>query len=73
MAVAAEWLRSADNEVWCAIEGASQPRYVITAADLSCWLFAEWRYIDGEGQIIAEGTTEGTDWPVRLQAEVTVT
>ena len=65
------WHRSVDKESWEAIDGAESERYVLGAEDVSCWLFAEWRYVtdDAAGAVIKEGSTEASEQPVRLLPE----
>lgn len=67
------WHRSSsapdDNAEWDEIAGLTSQRYVLTAADVGCWMFAEWKVVDGEGNIVKDGSTEASDENVRLLPE----
>ena len=63
------WCRSVDNDEWTPIAGAESATYLVRAEDVGCWLFAEWRFVDFEGTVLGEGSTEGSETPVRLLEE----
>ena len=39
-----------DNAEWTAVES-TEERYVLTATDVGCWVFGEWRLTDKEGEV----------------------
>ena len=67
------WHRSSappdENAEWEEIAGVGSPRYVLTAADVGCWIFAEWKGVDENGELIKDGSTEASDASVRLLPE----
>jgi len=67
------WHRSAappdDSSEWEELSGMTSPRYILTAADVGCWLFAEWKVVDDAGTVVKDGATESSDESVRLLAE----
>ena len=42
---------------------------MLTAADCGCWIFAEWKIVDDEGEVVKDGSTEASDSSVRLLPE----
>ena len=53
-----EWHRSADGESWEPIDGSDGARFLVTADEVGCWLFAKWMVLDGAGAVLREGSTE---------------
>ena len=66
------WHRSAlppdENAEWEEISTSGSTRYVLTAADVGCWVFAEWKMVDGN-EVVKDGATEASDASVRLLPE----
>jgi hypothetical protein len=57
-----------DSAEWTPI-GSTESRYVLTAEDVGCWLFGEWKLLGANGEASKEGATEASDECVRLMAE----
>ena len=53
-----EWHRSADTESWEPIDGSDAARFLVTADEVGCWVFAKWMVLDGGGAVLREGSTE---------------
>ena len=64
-----QWHRSIDGDSWEAVRGATEPRYMLSADDVGHWLFAEWRFTDAAGEVLADGSTEQSSAVVGILAE----
>ena len=62
------WRRPVEQEKWDPVPKAEADRHVLNAEDVGCWIFAEWKYVDGKGEALAEGATEASDTAVRQSA-----
>ena len=71
------WHRSStppdESAEWEEIADATGARFVLTAAEVGCWLFAEWKVMAAGGgeddEPVQQGSTEASDTPVRLLPE----
>ena len=69
------WHRSAlppdDNAEWEEIgsAGGDRAKYVLTATEVGCWIFGEWKVLDSSGEAVKDGATEASDCSVRLLGE----